>query len=162
MNAYAMFESPLGRMLLLSDCTRLTGVYFCGQKHEPVVADGLLRRSEPDLEIFRETYAQLREYFAGRRREFDIQLLLQGTPFQMRVWSALRDIAFGAVVSYGELAGRIGSPRAVRAVGAAVGRNPISVIVPCHRVIGSTGSLTGYAGGLERKRALLELEAAVF
>lgn len=160
MNAYAMFEGPLGRILLVSCCDRLTGVYFCGQKHEPVPANDPQWRSEPDLKIFLETSVQLHEYFAGRRRGFDIKLHLQGTPFQMEVWSALREISFGATLSYAELACRIGSSKAARAVGAAVGRNPISIIVPCHRVIGSTGALTGYAGGLERKRALLELEGA--
>jgi methylated-DNA-[protein]-cysteine S-methyltransferase len=103
----------------------------------------------------------LHEYFSGRRRHFDIPLRLQGTPFQMKVWNALMEIPLGSTVSYGELAGRIKRKDAVRAVGAAVGRNPVSVIVPCHRVIGSGGSLTGYAGGLERKRALLDLEEAI-
>lgn len=115
----------------------------------------------PISESSRTPLFQLHEYFAGRRRQFDIPLNLRGTPFQMKVWNALLDIPLGATVSYGELAGRIKRKDAVRAVGAAVGRNPVSVIVPCHRVIGSGGSLTGYAGGLERKRALLDLEKAI-
>lgn len=145
--------------MLVSDGARLTGAYFSGQKYEPVPGPGW--RSEPGLGIFRDVTLQLREYFAGGRRQFDIPLRLQGTPFQMMVWNALLGIPAGSTVSYGELAGRIHRRDAVRAVGAAVGRNPVSVIVPCHRVIGSAGALTGYAGGLDRKRALLELEGAV-
>ncbi len=157
MNRYATFDSPLGRMLLVSDGSFLTGAYFSGQKHEILPVPG--QPLEPDLEIFRTASMQFAEYFDGRRRQFDIPLRLPGTPFQMMVWDALLEIPFGGTVSYGELAGRINRISAVRAVGAAVGRNPVSVIVPCHRVIGSDGSLTGYAGGLERKRALLDLEA---
>ncbi|MGC9967237.1 MAG: methylated-DNA--[protein]-cysteine S-methyltransferase [Syntrophobacteraceae bacterium] len=159
MNRYTTFDSPLGQILLVSDGSLLTGAYFSGQKYEPVPVPGW--QPEPDLEIFQGTSLQLHEYFAGRRRQFDIPLHLQGTPFQMKVWNALMEIPLGSTVSYGELAGRIKRKNAVRAVGAAVGRNPVSVIVPCHRVIGSGGSLTGYAGGLERKRALLDLEEAV-
>lgn len=159
MNRYTTFDSPLGRILLVSDGSFLTGAYFSGQKYEPVPSQGW--RPEPDLGIFQDASFQLHEYFSGRRRHFDIPLRLQGTPFQMRVWDALMEIPLGTTVSYGELAGRIKRKDAVRAVGAAVGRNPVSVIVPCHRVIGSGGSLTGYAGGLERKRALLDLEEAI-
>jgi methylated-DNA-[protein]-cysteine S-methyltransferase len=159
MNRYATFDSALGRILLVSDGSLLTGAYFSGQKYEPVPGPGW--RPEPDLGIFQDASFQLHEYFAGRRRLFDIPLNLRGTPFQMKVWNALLEIPLGATVSYGELAGRIKRKDAVRAVGAAVGRNPVSVIVPCHRVIGSGGSLTGYAGGLERKRALLDLEKAI-
>ncbi len=159
MNRYTTFDSPLGRILLVSDGSLLTGAYFSGQKYEPVPGHGW--RPESDFRIFQDASFQLHEYFAGRRRQFDIPLNLRGTPFQMKVWNALLDIPLGATVSYGELAGRIKRKDAVRAVGAAVGRNPVSVIVPCHRVIGSGGSLTGYAGGLERKRALLDLEKAI-
>ncbi|MXW63669.1 MAG: methylated-DNA--[protein]-cysteine S-methyltransferase [Bacteroidetes bacterium SB0662_bin_6] len=101
---------------------------------------------------------ELSEWFAGARRDFDLPLALRGTPFQRSVWEALRAIPYGAVQSYGELAKSLGKPDAVRAVGAANGRNPVSIVVPCHRVIGANGSLTGYAGGLERKRFLLALE----
>jgi methylated-DNA-[protein]-cysteine S-methyltransferase len=159
MNRYTAFESPLGQILLVSDGSHLTGAYFSGQKYEPL--PGPNWRPEPELGIFRDVSLQLREYFARGRRRFDIPLRLQGTPFQMEVWNALLEIPLGSTVSYGELAGRIRRRDAVRAVGAAVGRNPVSVIVPCHRVIGSGGALTGYAGGLDRKRALLELEQAV-
>ncbi len=103
---------------------------------------------------------ELDEYFAGRRRAFDLVLAPAGTPFQLAVWEELRRIPFGGTTTYGELARRVGRPTAARAVGAAVGRNPISIIVPCHRVVGSDGALTGFAGGLDRKRALLALERA--
>ncbi len=159
MNSYTTFDSPLGQVLLVSDGSLLTGAYFSGQKHEPAPGPGW--RPDPDLGIFLDASLQFHEYFAGGRRQFDIPLHLQGTPFQMKVWNALLEVPFGSTVSYGELAGRINRKNAVRAVGAAVGRNPVSVIVPCHRVIGSGGSLTGYAGGLQRKRALLDLEGAV-
>lgn len=159
MNRYTTLDSRLGQILLVSDGSLLTGAYFSGQKYELEPGPGW--RPEPDLGILQDASLQLHEYFAGRRRQFDLPLHLQGTPFQVRVWNALLEIPLGSTVSYGELAGRIKRKDAVRAVGAAVGRNPVSVIVPCHRVIGSGGSLTGYAGGLERKRALLDHEEAV-
>jgi methylated-DNA-[protein]-cysteine S-methyltransferase len=109
-------------------------------------------------EVFERAEAQLAEYFAGRRRVFDLPLALRGTPFQRAVWTALLDIPYGETASYGELAQLLGKPAASRAVGLANGKNPVSIIVPCHRVIGSTGSLTGYGGGLERKRYLLDFE----
>lgn len=158
MNMYTNYESPLGRVLLVSDGSFLTGAYFAGQKYE--VVPGADWRPEPTLNILRETSRQLQEYFAGRLRDFDIPLQLQGTAFQQMIWDALLKIPFGMTVSYGELAAEVERRDAVRAVGAAVGRNPVSVIVPCHRVIGGNGSLTGYAGGLHRKRALLDLETA--
>lgn len=158
MKRYTSYESPLGRMLLVSDGSFLTGAYFSGQKYE--ASPGPDWRPEADLELFGNACRQLQEYFAGKRRVFDIPLRLQGTPFQRMVWNALLKIPFGRTVSYGELAAGVERQDAVRAFGAAVGRNPVSVIVPCHRVIGRNGSLTGYAGGLERKRALLDLEAA--
>ena len=137
----------------------MTGTCFYGQKHEPT--PGPDWRHDPDLKILKKRGLQLSEYFAGNRRVFNNPLRLQGTPFQMAVWKAISEIPWGETNTYGELAIRIRRATAVRAVGAAVGRNPLSVIVPCHRVIGSDGSLTGYAGGLERKRALLALEAAM-
>ena len=105
-----------------------------------------------------EAVRQLGEYFAGERRDFDLPLDPVGTPFQLTVWAALRDIPYAETINYGQLAGRVGNPHASRAVGLANGRNPISIVVPCHRVIGANGSLTGYGGGLDRKRTLLELE----
>jgi methylated-DNA-[protein]-cysteine S-methyltransferase len=159
MKFYTNIESPLGQVLLVSDGTALTGAYFYGQKYEPT--PGPDWRRDPDLKILKKSGVQLLEYFAGNRRAFDIRLGLQGTPFQMAVWRAISEIPWGETKTYGELAKRIERKTAVRAVGAAVGRNPVSVIVPCHRVIGRDGSLTGYAGGLERKGALLTLEAAM-
>jgi methylated-DNA-[protein]-cysteine S-methyltransferase len=159
MKIYTNIESPLGRILLVSDGTALTGAYFSGQKYEPTPDSDW--RPDPDLKVLRKSGLQLLEYFAGDRRVFNIPVRLQGTPFQMEVWKAISDIPLGETKTYGELAKRINRTTAVRAVGAAVGRNPISMIVPCHRVIGQDGSLTGYAGGLERKRALLSLEAAM-
>lgn len=158
MNTYANIESPLGRILMVSDGTALTGVHLSGQRYEP--KPGPDWRYEPDSKILRKAALQLEEYFAGHRRAFRIPLKFHGTPFQVKVWNALTEIPWGATLSYGELARRVGKAGAARAVGGAVGRNPISVIVPCHRVIGQDGSLTGYGGGLERKRALLTLEAA--
>jgi methylated-DNA-[protein]-cysteine S-methyltransferase len=123
----------------------------------PAVPSGWRPASEP----FGDARTQLAEYFAGRRRRFELPLAMDGTPFQRRVWQALREIPYGRTTTYGELARRIGrSPSASRAVGTANGRNPIAVVVPCHRVVGADGSLTGFGGGLERKRLLLELEAA--
>ena len=145
-------ESPVGGLRLVSDGTRLMGLHFMDQL--PLVetsyrsADGVLD----------ETRRQLDAYFAGRRKVFELPLGLEGTPFQLRVWSALQDIPFGETRSYGELAKAIGKPTAMRAVGAANGANPISIVVPCHRVVGADGSLTGFGGGIERKKFLLSLE----
>ncbi|MHC1743331.1 MAG: methylated-DNA--[protein]-cysteine S-methyltransferase [Syntrophobacteraceae bacterium] len=159
MNRFTMFESPLGTILLVSDGSFLTGACFSGQKYERV--PGPDWRPEPSLGIFQDAVLQLREYFTGRRRVFEIPLRLRGTTFQMKVWNALLEIPLGSTVSYAELADRIRRRDAVRALGGAVGRNPVTVIVPCHRVIGSDGALTGYAGGVERKRDILQLEATV-
>jgi methylated-DNA-[protein]-cysteine S-methyltransferase len=159
MKIYTNIESPLGQVLLVSDGTSLTGVYFSGQKYEPT--PGPDWRRDPDLKILKKSGLQLLEYFAGDRGAFHLPVSLQGTPFQIKVWNAISEIPLGETKTYGELAKRINRTTAVRAVGAAVGRNPLTVIVPCHRVIGRDGSLTGYAGGLERKRALLSLEAAM-
>jgi len=156
--AQATMDSPLGAMLLARTAKGLAGVWFEGQKDHP----GVLRAQElPNDPLLREAAAQLADYFAGRRRCFDLPLDLHGTSFQRSVWQALLGIASGRTLSYGAIARQLGSAHAVRAVGAAVGKNPVSVIVPCHRVIGSDGGLTGYAGGLDRKRALLRLEGVV-
>jgi methylated-DNA-[protein]-cysteine S-methyltransferase len=137
----------------------LTGTYFYGQKHEPT--PGPDWRHDPDLKILKKRGLQLSEDFAGNRKVFNNPLRLQGTPFQMAVWKAISEIPWGETKTYGELAKGINWATAVLAVEAAVGRNPLSVIIPCHRVIGRGGSLTGYAGGLERKHDLLALEAPV-
>ncbi len=150
------WQSPLGAMTLAATARGLSGVWFDGQRHEP---DTSAWPRDASHAVLREAVRQLEQYFERRRRAFDLPLDLQGgTPFQQRVWQALMGIAPGRTTSYGALSAAIGQPAAVRALGAAVGRNPMSIIVPCHRVIGADGSLTGYAGGLERKTALLELE----
>jgi methylated-DNA-[protein]-cysteine S-methyltransferase len=155
----ARYESPLGPMLLAATDRGLAGLWFVGQRHGP---DSRGWREDPSHPVLREAVAQLAGWFAGERSGFDLPLDLQaGTPFQQDVWAALRTIPRGATTSYAELARRLGRPSAARAVGAAVGRNPVSIVVPCHRVIGTGGSLTGYAGGLERKTALLRLEGAL-
>ena len=154
--------TPLGDVRLAASARGLVGLWFDGQRHLPARLDG------PDCwpgndshPVLRAAAQQLQQYLDGRRTQFDLTLDLSGgTPFQQAVWQALRAIPRGATTSYGALARQIGSPNAMRAVGAAVGRNPVSVIVPCHRVLGSGGALTGYAGGLPRKVALLELEGA--
>jgi methylated-DNA-[protein]-cysteine S-methyltransferase len=152
---YTTIESPIGALLLLSDGHALRGLYMQEAPNPATIAPDW----EPSEAPFTDVKAQLSEYFAGRRTTFQLPLALEGTPFQRRVWSALQDIPYGETTSYGEIARRIDQPAAVRAVGLANGRNPISVIVPCHRVIGANGTLTGYGGGLERKRRLLELES---
>ena len=152
-------DTPLGGVTLAATDLGLCGLWFDAQRHAPDTAGWHL---DADHAVLREAAAQLDDYLAGRRAAFDLPLdLSHGTAFQQSVWSALRDIPRGATTSYGTLGARVGRPAAVRAVGAAVGRNPISVIVPCHRVIGADGALTGYAGGLERKTALLTLEGAL-
>jgi methylated-DNA-[protein]-cysteine S-methyltransferase len=155
--AQTTINTPLGTLLLARTANGLAGVWFEGQKHHP---DPLTVARRPDDALLRRAADQLHAYFAGETLAFDVPLDLQGTPFQRRVWQALLAIPGGETRSYGEIAQALGSAAAVRAVGGAVGRNPASVIVPCHRVIGSDGSLTGYAGGVERKRALLKLEGA--
>jgi len=151
--------SPLGEILLVADPagTALCGLYLEGQKYFP--PDAAQWRAAPRLPLFRRAVEELREYFAGARTRFDVPLAPAGTPFQRRVWSAIADVPFGETITYAELARRCGRASAVRAAGAATGRNPITVMVPCHRIVGSGGALTGYAGGLDRKRALLELES---
>jgi methylated-DNA-[protein]-cysteine S-methyltransferase len=148
--------SPLGTLLLARTATGLAGAWFEQQKHHPAAIDAPER---DDDALLMAAAWQLRAYFAGTTDEFDLALDLQGTDFQKAVWAELLCIEPGATCSYGDIAQRLGRPTAGRAVGAAVGRNPISIIVPCHRVVGSSGALTGYAGGLDRKTALLRLEA---
>lgn len=153
--AQATYDTPLGKVLIARTEAGLAGLWFESQKWHPAPFSAPER---PDDPLLSEAATQITDYFAGRRTHFELPLDLHGSPFQRSVWQALRDIECGATRSYAEIAHRIGSPLAVRAVGAAVGRNPVSVIVPCHRVLGSSGQLTGYAGGLDRKRALLALE----
>jgi len=155
---YVHHRSPLGELLLLSDGRSLTSLHFHDDKYvRPIAPDW---RLDADLPVLVETRHQVDEYFAGERHVFDLPLLPQGTGFQCRVWAVLLDIPYGETTTYGSMARRLGQPTATRAVGAANGRNPIAIVVPCHRAIGADGTLTGYAGGLERKRALLQLESA--
>lgn len=147
-------KSPIGQLLLTGDGESLTGLYMADAND---YADKREPRQRND-DAFAEVTSQLAEYFAGERRDFDLQLAPQGTKFQSKVWSALREIPYGETRSYGEIAAAIGKPKASRAVGTANNRNPIAVIVPCHRVIGANGSLVGYGGGLDRKTMLLSLE----
>lgn len=154
---FTTFQSPVGPLLLMSDGTSLTGLHTDNDKHRPAVCPDWVR--DDSVAPLKETIAQLQAYFDGALTRFDLPLAPQGTAFQMTVWRELRNIAFGETISYVELARRIGRPTASRAVGHSNARNPISIIVPCHRVIGADNSLTGYAGGLDRKRMLLALEA---
>ncbi len=147
-------ESPVGPLTLVARDGVLTDVSMHEQRHvSPLPDDAIL-----DDRWFKDVAAQLDAYFAGEQWSFDLEMNLVGTPFQQSVWSQLREIPYGETISYGELAQRIGNPQASRAVGLANGRNPIAIIVPCHRVIGANGSLTGYGGGLERKTWLLDHE----
>jgi methylated-DNA-[protein]-cysteine S-methyltransferase len=155
--AQATMMSPLGPLLLARTDQGLAGAWFEGQKHHP---GELAAPSQPNDALLAKAIKQLADYFAGRGTHFTLPLDLQGTPFQRSVWAALLRIGAGATRSYADIAREIDSPAAVRAVGGAVGRNPVSVIVPCHRVVGRDGSLTGYAGGTDRKLALLRLEGA--
>ncbi|MDO9360915.1 MAG: methylated-DNA--[protein]-cysteine S-methyltransferase [Polaromonas sp.] len=182
------FDSPLGPMIIAATDKGLAGLWFDGQRHLPpellaptlgtdvsslppggaaLARGGPSRRAAspiawpaaPDHPVLKEVIRQLTDYFAGKRTQFDVPLdLAYGTAFQQSVWQALLKIPQGGTASYSEVSARIGKPAAVRAVGAAVGRNPVSIIVPCHRVMGAGGALTGYAGGLHRKSALLKLE----
>ncbi|MGZ5887543.1 MAG: methylated-DNA--[protein]-cysteine S-methyltransferase [Ramlibacter sp.] len=155
----ARHRCPLGQVLVAAPPRGLAGLWFEGQRHHPDAAGW---RHDPSHPLLRKAIAQLDEYFAGTRTSFDLPLDLQGgTAFQQSVWQALLAVPRGGCTSYGELGRRLGAPRAARAIGAAVGRNPLSVVVPCHRVLGTDGSLTGYAGGLDRKTALLRLEGAL-
>ena len=154
---YTNYASPLGPLLLMSDGTSLTGLHTSNDKHRPATELDWIR--DESVAPFALTIAQLRDYFDGALRRFELPLAPHGTAFQMKVWRELCNIPFGETISYAELARRIGRPTASRAVGHSNARNPISIIVPCHRVIGADNSLTGYAGGLDRKRALLALEA---
>jgi len=155
---FHIVSSPIGRLLLLGDGHALTGLWMIdAERHTSRLVDGLT----PDPEAFREVQAQLEAYFAGDLKEFTVPLAPSGTPFQMSVWTELTKIPYGSTITYGDIALALGKRLvASRAVGLANGSNPISVIVPCHRVIGSDGSLTGYGGGLERKELLLRLEGA--
>lgn len=156
---YDYYQSPRGRMLLVADDRALTGVYFAGQKYYPRI-DKKWKRADRH-EPLRRAKRELSEYFDGKRTRFTVKVAPQGTSFQRAVWKAIAGVQFGQTIAYAELARRAGRPGSARAAGAATGRNPISIIVPCHRIVGLNGSLTGYAGGLAKKRVLLALEGCV-
>jgi methylated-DNA-[protein]-cysteine S-methyltransferase len=156
MQYFMTFDSPIGKLFLSSDGEAVTGLYMDVPNSPLAGSAGSSRQAVPSP--LAAAAVQLAEYFAGERRAFALPLSLAGTPFQREVWRALTEIPYGETVSYGELARRIGNPRGQRAVGLANNRNPVSIIVPCHRVIGADGSMTGYGGGLERKRWLLAHE----
>jgi len=151
---YTRLDTPVGTLLLAGDSRKLCRVSFENSKRSSPPQPDWKQNRTPFAEVIR----QLLAYFRGDLKEFDVPLAMEGTPFQLRVWNALRGIPYGETISYAQLAERIGNPKAVRAVGLANGCNPIPIIVPCHRVIGSDGSLTGFGGGLSTKKKLLDLE----
>jgi methylated-DNA-[protein]-cysteine S-methyltransferase len=154
---HTVVDSPMGPLTLVAEGESLVGLYMVRQRHRPPEeVFGV-----PDDTPFAEAIRQLAAYFEGRLTRFELPMAFSGTPFQQRVWSALRDIPYGETISYGQLADRLGQPTASRAVGLANGKNPIGIIVPCHRVVGSNGDLTGYGGGLDRKRELLAFERGI-
>lgn len=158
MIVFTTIDSPVGPLLLATDADGLRLIEFSQPRH-PVQRSAEWREgAHPTLDAAR---TQLDEYFAGRRTGFDLRLSAQGTPFQRGIWSALAEIPYGQTVTYGEVASRAGHAGAMRAVGAAVGRNPVPIVVPCHRVMGADGSMTGFSGGLPVKRQLLVLEGAL-
>jgi methylated-DNA-[protein]-cysteine S-methyltransferase len=160
MKQHTVIDSPYGPLTLVAEAGVLCGLYMVDQRHRPPEEDF----GECDDTPFDEAVEQLRMYFAGELKEFTLELRLDGTPFQRRVWQQLRLIPYGETRSYGELADALGNPGASRAVGLANGKNPIGIVVPCHRVVGANGGLTGYGGGLDRKKRLLDFEsgAALF
>jgi len=156
---FTTMKSPVDELLLLSDGENLTGLFMHECSHPPTKQGDWKRKD--DLPVFEKAKQQLTNYFKGELTEFDLPLKASGTEFQKRVWRELSRIPYGQTINYGQLAQRIGNPNAQRAVGLANGRNPIGIVVPCHRVIGANGTLTGYGGGLPRKQTLLELESRV-
>jgi methylated-DNA-[protein]-cysteine S-methyltransferase len=155
---YARFATPIGTLLATACGGALTGLYFDGERHAPAIRAGWVE--DADAAPFGECRRQIREYLEGVRREFDVPLAPEGSEFQRRVWIEIARIPYGETITYAELATRAGAPGSARAAGTATGRNPVSILVPCHRVVGSDGSLTGYAGGVARKRRLLDIEEA--
>ncbi|QES47411.1 cysteine methyltransferase [Streptomyces venezuelae] len=155
---HAVVDSPYGPLTLVATEGVLSGLYMTGQRHRPP-EEAFGVRVDAAEEPFPEVARQLTAYFAGELTEFDLPVRLEGTEFQRSVWAQLQRIPYGETWSYGELAGRLGKPNASRAVGLANGKNPVGIIVPCHRVIGASGSMTGYGGGVDRKERLLAFEA---
>ncbi|HZW44476.1 MAG TPA: methylated-DNA--[protein]-cysteine S-methyltransferase [Dermatophilaceae bacterium] len=162
MRTHTVIDSVVGTLTLVAEEGAIVGLYMDLQRHRP--DDDALGEPDPrgrEVEPFKAAADQLDAYFAGELTHFDLPLAPRGSEFQQRVWAALQEIPYGRTESYGELAERIGSPGGARAVGLANGKNPIGIIIPCHRVVGADGSLTGYGGGLDRKKQLLDLELAV-
>lgn len=158
---HTRIDSPVGELTLAADGDALTGVYFRHHWHPPTAA-ALGRYVEAGADVlFGRAVEQLREYLSGKRTRFDLPIALAGDPRQRRIWKLLLDIGYGETTTYGELAAQLGDCATAYEVGQAVGRNPLSIVVPCHRVVGKNGELTGYAGGLKRKRFLLDLEAPI-
>jgi methylated-DNA-[protein]-cysteine S-methyltransferase len=156
---YRRIDTPLGTLIATAVDARLTGLYYEGGRHAPAVSPHWTE--DAATAPLQECARQLADFFAGKRQRFELPLAPQGTPFQQRVWREIARISYGETLSYAELARRAGAEGSARAAGAATGRNPLSIVVPCHRVVGSSGSLTGYAGGLDRKTRLLEIEGAL-
>ncbi len=155
---YARFDTPLGPLFAIAEGEALVGIHFEGARHAPPRAGSWIE--DPDAAPLAQCRRQIEDYFAGRRQAFDLPLAAVGTAFQQSVWKAISGVPFAGTLSYAELAARAGAKGAARAAGAATGRNPFTIVVPCHRIVGSGGELTGYAGGLERKARLLALERA--
>jgi methylated-DNA-[protein]-cysteine S-methyltransferase len=159
MTRYIRFATSLGNLYATANDEGITGIYYEGGRHAPPIAPDWKEDSHsPQM---RECARQVRDFLDGKRKSFDLTLAPEGTPFQQRVWREIARIPFGETLSYAQLAARAGAPGSARAAGAATGRNPHSIVVPCHRVVGTDGSLTGYAGGLERKTRLLEIEGVL-
>jgi methylated-DNA-[protein]-cysteine S-methyltransferase len=158
MTRFARFRTPLGTVVAIAAGGALTGLHFEGGRHAPAIAPEW--REDPYASPLRECAEQLADYFSGRRQCFDLPVAPRGTPFQERVWREIAKVPFGETVTYAELASRAGAPGSARAAGAATGRNPLAIVVPCHRIVATGGALTGYAGGLARKASLLALEGA--
>lgn len=154
--SYKFVESPIGKLKLVASEQGLVAILWENDRPRRVVLDNPV--ANPQQRILQQTESELKEYFAGKRREFTVPLDMRGTPFQKQVWEALLGIPYGETRTYGQLANQLGNPKATRAVGAANGRNPVAIIAPCHRVVGFSGKLTGFAGGLEAKAHLLNLE----
>ena len=159
MTLYACFGTPLGAMIAVAEGGKLAALDFRDAKYAPGIGEDWIE--DPACAPLRDCAAQLAEYFAGERGRFDLPLGARGTPFQKRIWRAIAKVPYGEAITYAELARRAGSPGSARAAGAATGRNPLAIVVPCHRIVGTGGALTGYAGGLARKERLLALEGAL-
>ena len=155
MKHYCYCQTPIGRLLLIGKNGLLEEIHFPNSAESTIIEDNW----HHDEEYFADVLQQLKEYFAGSRQNFDVKLSLKGTDFQRQVWQELQRIPYGKTASYGDIAKRINNPKACRAVGAANGKNPIPIIIPCHRIIGNDGSLTGFGGGLKLKKTLLDLES---